>query len=293
MRVTQQTLNQNAIRNMSQNLSRFEKINNQVSTGKLLHRPSDDPNGVSKAMNLKSALAANTQFERNTNEANLLMNETDRHITSMVDVTQRVRELAVQGNSGSLSEHDRSAIATEVEALTEQMRQLANAKVNGHSLFNGQKTDETPFPEKGSYAFDSNGLAPRTFNIGEGISIQSSVLPDELFGPAADNNNLFKTLESISANLKAGTSSDLDAIDAGIERLLTVSAQNGARQNRVEAVENRLLDTNLGLKSMLSKVEDIDYAEAIIKLTSEESVYQASLAASSKIIQPSLMDFLR
>lgn len=278
---------------MGQNLARFEKINNQVSTGKLLHRPSDDPNGVSKAMNLKSALAANTQFERNTSEAKLLMDETDQHIGSMTDVMHRVRELAVQGNNGSLSEYDRTAISAEVEELTEQMRQLANAKVNGKSLFNGQNTGEIPFPEKGSYAFDSTGVTARTVNIGEDINIQSSVLPDDLFGAAADDKNLFKTLQSISANLKAGNSSDLGDIDAGMERLLTAAAGNGARQNRVEAVENRLLDTNLQLKTMLSKVEDIDYAEAIIKLTSEESVYQASLAASSKIIQPSLMDFLR
>lgn len=293
MRVTQQMLNQNSIRNMSQNLSRFEKINNQVSSGKLLHRPSDDPNGVSKAMNLKSTLAANTQFERNSNEAKLWMNETGQNIDSMVDAMQRVRELAVQGNNGTYSELDQTAMAAEIEELTERMRQLANAKVNGQSLFNGQNTGELPFPEKGSVAVDSTDLIAKTFTIGEGIKIQSSVLPDELFGTAADDNNIFKTLQSISTNLKAGTAIDLDKIDAGIDRLLTAGAENGVRQNRVEAVENRLLDSNLEFKSMLSKVEDIDYAEAMIKLTSEESVYQASLAASSKIIQPSLMDFLR
>ncbi|WP_394121075.1 flagellar hook-associated protein FlgL [Planococcus donghaensis] len=293
MRVTQQMLNQNSIRNMSQNLSRFEKINNQVSSGKLLHRPSDDPNGVSKAMNLKSTIAANTQFERNSNEAKLWMNETGQNIDSMVDAMQRVRELAVQGNNGTYSELDQTAMAAEIEELTERMRQLANAKVNGQSLFNGQKTGEMPFPEKGNPAVDSTDLIAKTFTIGDGIKIQSSVLPDELFGTAADDTNIFKTLQSISTELKAGNSIDLDKIDAGIDRLLTVGAENGVRQNRVEAVENRLLDSNLELKSMLSKVEDIDYAEAIIKLTSEESVYQASLAASSKIIQPSLMDFLR
>lgn len=293
MRVTQQMLNQNSIRNMSQNLGRFEKINNQVSSGKLLHRPSDDPNGVSKAMNLKSTLAANTQFERNSNEAKLWMNETGQNIDSMVDAMQRVRELAVQGNNGTYSELDQTAMAAEIEELTERMRQLANAKVNGQSLFNGQKTGEMPFPEKGNFAVDSTDLIAKTFTIGEGIKIQSSVLPDELFGTETDENNIFKTLQSISNNLKAGNSVDLDKIDAGIDRLLTVGAENGVRQNRAEAVENRLLDSNLELKSMLSKVEDIDYAEAIIKLTSEESVYQASLAASSKIIQPSLMDFLR
>lgn len=293
MRVTQQMLNQNSIRNMSQNLGRFEKINNQVASGKLLHRPSDDPNGVSKAMNLKSTLAANTQFERNSNEAKLWMNETGQNIDSMVDTMQRVRELAVQGNNGTYSELDQTAMAAEIEELTERMRQLANAKVGGQSLFNGQKTNELPFPEKGNSAVDSTDLIAKTFTIGDGIKIQSSVLPDELFGTAAGNDNIFDTLQSIATNLKAGNSVDLDKIDAGIDRLLTVGAENGVRQNRVEAVENRLLDSNLELKSMLSKVEDIDYAEAIIKLTSEESVYQASLAASSKIIQPSLMDFLR
>lgn len=293
MRVTQQMLNQNSIRNMSQNLGRFEKMNNQVSSGKLLHRPSDDPNGVSKAMNLKSTLAANAQFERNTDEAKLWMDETGQNIDSMVSAMQRVREFAVQGNSGTYSELDRAAIDAEIGELTEHMRQLANAKVNGKSLFNGQKTNESPFPDKGDFTHDSTGLVAKTFTIGEGINIQSSVLPDQLFGASTDASNIFKTLETISANLKAGTSIDLENIDAGIDRLLSVGAENGARQNRVEAVENRLLDSNLELQSMLSRVEDVDYAEAVIKLKSEESVYQASLAATSKIIQPSLMDFLR
>ncbi len=293
MRVTQQMLNQNAIRNMSQNLSRFEKTNNQVASGKLLHRPSDDPNGVSKAMNLKSTLATNAQFERNTGEAKLWMDETGQNIDSMVNAMQRVREFAVQGNNDTYSEVDRAAIDAEIGELTEHIRQLANAKVNGKSLFNGQKTNQLPFPEKGKFAPDSTGLVAKTFTIGEGINIQSSVLPDQLFGASEDATNLFHTLESIAADLKAGTSIDLEKIDAGIDRLLTVGAENGARQNRMEAVENRLLDSNLQIKSMLSRVEDIDYAEAMIKLKSEESIYQASLAATSKIIQPSLMDFLR
>lgn len=293
MRVTQQMLNQNSIRNMSQNLGRFEKMSNQVSSGKLLHRPSDDPNGVSKAMNLKSTLAANAQFERNTDEAKLWMDETGQNIDSMVSAMQRVREFAVQGNNGTYSELDRAAIDAEIGELTEHMRQLANSKVNGKSLFNGQKTNESPFPQKGDFTYDSTGLVAKTFTIGEGINIQSSVLPDQLFGASTDASNIFKTLETISANLKAGTSIDLENIDAGIDRLLTVGAENGARQNRVEAVENRLLDSNLELQSMLSRVEDVDYAEAVIRLKSEESVYQASLAATSKIIQPSLMDFLR
>jgi flagellar hook-associated protein 3 FlgL len=293
MRVTQQMLHQNSVRHMNQNLSRLEKTNNQVSSGKLLHKPSDDPNGVSKAMNLKSALAANGQYERNTSEATLWLDETDQTINDMVNVMQRVRELAVRGNTDTLSDDDRSAIAIEVEELTEQVRTFANSKVNGNYLFNGQKTKESPYPDKDSYKMDSFDTGAKSFTIADGVVVQVNATADKLFGNATDNTNLFQTLNNLSEGLRSGNTFPLDQIDKGMERLLSTGAEVGARHNRVEAVGNRIKDSNLELQSMLSKIEDVDYAEAITRLKSEESIYQATLAASSKIIQPSLMDFLR
>lgn len=293
MRVTQQMLHQNSVRHMNQNLSRLEKTNNQVSTGKLLHKPSDDPNGVSKAMNLKSALAANAQYERNTNEATLWLDETDQTINDMVNVMQRVRELAVQGSNDTLSDHDKSILATEVDELTEQVRTFANSKVNGNYLFNGQKTKESPYPDKDSYKNDSFDMGVKSFTIADGVVVQANVTADKLFGNATDNTSLFQTLNNLSEGLRSGTPIPLDQIDQGMERLLSTGAEVGARHNRVEAVGNRIKDSNIELQSMLSSIEDVDYAEAITRLKSEESIYQATLAASSKIIQPSLMDFLR
>jgi flagellar hook-associated protein 3 FlgL len=293
MRVTQQMIHQNSLRLMNQNLSRLEKANYQVSSGKQLHRPSDDPNGVSKAMNLKSALAANEQYERNTNEATLWLDETDQTINDMVNVMQRVRELAVKGNTDTLSDHDKSIIATEVEELTEQVRTFANSKVNGNYLFNGQKTKESPFPNKDSYENDPFDTGAKSFTIADGVVVQANVTADKLFGTATDNTSLFQTLNNLADGLRTGNPIPLEQIDKGIERILSTAAEAGAKQNRVEAVANRIEDSNLELKSMLSKIEDIDYAEAITRLKSEESIYQATLAASAKIIQPSLMDFLR
>ena len=293
MRVTQQMLHQNSVRHMNQNLSRLEKTNNQVSTGKLLHRPSDDPNGVSKAMNLKSALAANEQYGRNTNEATLWIDETDQTINDVVNVMQRVRELAVQGSNDTLSDQDKSIIASEVDELTEQIRTFANTKVNGHYIFNGQVTKESPFPAKDSYKTDTFDTGAKSFTIADGVVIQANVTADKLFGTAADNTSLFQTLSKLADGLRSGSAIPLDQIDQGMDRILSTQAEAGAKQNRVEAVANRIKDSNIELQSMLSKIEDVDYAEAITRLKSEESIYQATLAASSKIIQPSLMDFLR
>ena len=265
MRVTQQMLHQNSVRHMNQNLSRFEKTNTQVATGKGIERPSDNPNGVSKAMSMKSTIASNEQYARNTDEAKLWLDETDQTISSMTSVMHRVRELAVHGSTGTTTDSDRKAIASELEELTLQMNQFAEAKVNGQALFGADKN----------------------FSIGDGFTIKANTTSTELLG------DTMAVLENLSAAVKAGSGIDLDAVDAGMERMLGVQAEVGARMNRVEATETRLKDHSFELKTLVSKIEDVDYAEAIIRLKSEESIYQASLSASSKIMQTSLMDFLR
>ncbi|RNF38763.1 flagellar hook-associated protein FlgL [Planococcus salinus] len=289
MRISHQMLHQNSLANMNKSLGRFDKAYNQAVTGKQIQKPSDDPHGAGKAMQLKSAIAANDQYERNTNEANLWLDETDQTVYGMVNVMQRVRELAVQGNNDTLSSEDRTAVAGEVEELTEQLRQFANVKVNGHYLFNGQDTANPPFPDGGTgHGFDTNA---KEFTIAGGMKIPASVTADRLFGSGDDE--LFAALGTLSENIRSGEDVPLEDIDTGIDRLLAVSAEVGVRRNRVEAVSQRIQDSSLQLTSMLSKIEDVDLAEAITKLKSEESVYQASLSASAKIIQPSLMDFLR
>ncbi|MFP3358501.1 flagellar hook-associated protein FlgL [Planococcus sp. SIMBA_143] len=293
MRVTQQMMHQNSVRHMQQNLGRFEKTNLQASSGKMLHKPSDDPQGISKAMSLKSALSASEQFERNAGEAKLWLDETDRSVQSMISVTQRVRELSVHGSNGSLSPEDRQSIASEVEVLSEQLRQFANSKVDGHYLFSGVDTKTEPFPTAGSFEGAEFTAASKTVKLGDGLQLEVGILPEALIGAADDDSNLFRVVRDLADSLKADGEVDLDGIDQAMERLLTVAAENGARQNRVEATENRLLDAKLSLGSALSSIEDVDYAEILIKLKSEESIYQASLSSSAKMLQPSLMDFLR
>lgn len=279
---------------MNQTLSQLNKTFHEVSTGKRLHRPSDDPAGVSRAMSLKSSLAANDQFQRNADSANLWLDETDQTVQQMTNVLQRVRELTVQGSNDILSPQDRTAIAIEVGELREQIRQFANTKVSGNYLFNGQRTNTAPFPDKLVAENNSYDTGAINFTVGEGIVVKGNVSADELFGNEDDESNLFHVLNSLIDGLKLGEKDlPLEQLDQGIDRMLAISTEVGTRKNRVEAAENRLMDSTIHLKTMLSKIEDVDLAEAITRLTSEESVYQASLAATARIVQPSLMDFLR
>ncbi|MDE4085008.1 flagellar hook-associated protein FlgL [Planococcus maritimus] len=293
MRVTQQMMHQNSVNHMQQNLGRFEKTNLQASSGKLLHKPSDDPQAVAKSMSLKTVMSANDQFERNIGDASLWLDENDRSIQAMVDVTQRIRELGVQGGSGTLSPEDRELIFKEVGVLNEQLRQFANSEVDGRYLFGGGDGTVKPFADTVSFEATSANGPLKTAKIGPGMQIEIGILPQTLIGNAEDPSNLFRVVGQLADSIQAGGQVGLDGIDEAMERLLTAAAENGARQNRIEATESRLLDAKLSLGSALSSIEDVDYAEILIKLKSEESIYQASLSSSAKIMQTNLMDFLR
>ncbi|WP_053360844.1 flagellar hook-associated protein FlgL [Bacillus sp. FJAT-27251] len=293
MRITQQMLHQSSVRHMNQNLSRFEKIGQQVSTGKLLASPSDDPVRTGKSMNLKSAIAANQQYTRNIDTASMWLEETDHVMNQTVNILHRVRELAVQGGNDALSGQDRATIAAEVEQLAGQIREFLNTKVNGKYVFNGQKTNQPPYPEADSYKTNSFDTGAVAFSVADGVIIKANVTADVLFGRAEDESNLFQSLEEIAEALREGGAIPLGKLDKGMDRILTAWAETGAVKGRMEAVENRLKDSDYQLRLMLSKVEDVDLAEAITKLKSEEAVYQASLAVTSKMIQSTLVDYLR
>ncbi|WP_273851609.1 flagellar hook-associated protein FlgL [Guptibacillus spartinae] len=291
MRITQQMLSSNTTSQLQQNLSRYEKANEQVSTGKRINRPSDDPIGVQKSLKLASQLADNEQYERNTDYALSWMETTDQALNSISNALQRANELGLQASNGTNSPEDQQTIAKEIEQLRDEIQDIANTKFDGKYIFNGQKTDQPmQVAANGDLTYDNQSMLQRMSS--------SNAIEMNVTGEVFDGNvNLFKTLDQLSAALengdKDGISSTLEQLERGKDQVLNSWTSLGAKQSRVEGMNQRLKEENLSLQTLVSKNDDVDFAEAIMKLKTEESVYQASLAASAKIIQPSLLDFLR
>lgn len=291
MRITQQMLSSNTTSQLQQNLSRYEKANEQVSTGKRINRPSDDPIGVQKSLKLASQLADNEQYERNTDYALSWMETTDQALNSISNALQRANELGLQASNGTNSPEDQQTIAKEIEQLRDEIQDIANTKFDGKYIFNGQKTDQPlQVAANGDLTYDNQSMLQRMSS--------SNAIEMNVTGEVFDGNvNLFKALDQLSAALengdKDGISSTLEQLETGKDQVLNSWTSLGAKQSRVEGMNQRLKEENLSLQTLVSKNDDVDFAEAIMKLKTEESVYQASLAASAKIIQPSLLDFLR
>ncbi len=151
MRITNNILINNMVGYISGNLSRMDKYQSQLATGKKISVPSDDPIVAAKALKLRTDVAEIDQFKRNSNDASSWMSVTENSIGMIVDVMQRARELAVQGANGTLTTSDKDKLKKEVEQLKEQIIHISNSTYAGRYVFSGYTTDSPLMNEDGTY----------------------------------------------------------------------------------------------------------------------------------------------
>ena len=234
------------------------------------------------------------QYLRNITAANRTISAAETALGGAGEVIQRARELAIQGANGSLSPADRVIMAQEVEQLTGQLVALAASKAGDQYLFSGHQTDNAPYasPPAGSaivgpYLGDGGALIAR---IGPGVQVEVNVRADDVFGPA------FAAMAQLHGELVGGLPASpmsINLLDAGQNALLAGRSLLGARQNRLDQTATTFGDALLATERMLSELVDVDLAEAITTLSQREAVYQASLAVNGRILQSSLIDYLR
>jgi flagellar hook-associated protein 3 FlgL len=292
MRVTQGMLATNSLRHLSQSYSNMGKYQDQLATGKKINRPSDDPVVAIKGMYYRTNLTEVEQYKRNLTEAYQWMESSESGIEHATQVIQRVRELVVQGNTGSNSPEDLKAIGVEIGQLKEDLANVANTQVAGRYIFNGTKTDSAPVTiDESGITVDMNTEA---FNVevSNGVKLKVNINPTNVFG-----SELFNTLQSIEDALNSGSIETgdefLSKLDEHFDVMSAERSEIGARYNRLEMIDTRIQDQEIIASRILSENEDADIEKVITDLTIQESIHRASLAVSSKIIQPSLIDFLR
>jgi flagellar hook-associated protein 3 FlgL len=299
MRITEGIISGRNLADLQRANAAVAKASMQVSTGNRLQRPSDDPQGVQKALNLRGDLAATAQYMDTAGASQGWAQATDDALSDINDVLQRAREAVVQGGNGTMSQKDRNDIATQIDQLIGQAKASGNATFDGQYIFAGQKTDTAPYDPDGADAYNGDtGSIVRT--IGPGVSVQLNGSMGSVLGNGSDGKAL-QVLRDIATHLRGGTAADtnalrtadLSAIDASMADVSTARAEAGALSNRLTTATNRLTDLQTSTEKVRSGVEYVDLAEAISTLSSQQAVYQAALQATgSSLSQRTLMDFL-
>ncbi|OHX49767.1 flagellar hook-associated protein FlgL [Cytobacillus oceanisediminis] len=286
MRVTQSMLSNNMLRNLSNSYSRLDKLQDQISTQKKFTKPSDDPVAAMMGMNYRTDLNRIEQYTRNIGEVRNWVDSTDDALDKGVLALQRIRELTLQASNGTLEGDQRKAVAEEVKQLKEHLQNIGDTQVGGKYTFNGNQTNVRP-SESG---FQSGTIELEVFS---GIKIPVNTEGKALFGDMlSEDGDIQKLITALESNDPA-VGDMLENIDKNIDNFLSARAQIGAKQNRVDLMEDRLSQQEVFSTRILSDNEDIDMEKAIIELTTQESIHRAALSVGARIIQPTLTDFLR
>jgi flagellar hook-associated protein 3 FlgL len=296
MRVTQHTIATNSLANLQTNLGRVSQLQEQMTSGRVINRPSDSPTGTVSALGLRGEIRTTEQYSRNANDAVSWLGTQDTTLTSINDVLQRVRVLTLQGsNDGALGPAAREALATEVKSLRETTRGLANTTFLGRPIFGGTTSFTQAFvvdpTQKIVYQGDGGEVVRR---IGADATVRVDTDGQAVFGP--NGSSVFDVLDKLADDLVSNPGAlagDLGALDDATLRVRTALTEVGSRFNRAEAARQAADDRVLTLRATLSGVEDIDLPHTIMDLQMQQMAYQTALGATAKALQPSLMDFLR
>lgn len=437
MRITNNMMISNMINNLQTNIRRLDKTQLQYNTGKRIHKPSDDPVGITRSLKIKADINELKQYKKNVEDAMSWLENTEQAVVSNHEALKRLRDLMVQGANGVLTTEEMIKVRNEVVEIKNQVINLANTTYSGDYIFSGKKTDKKLLDSDGNYnvkvmQFLESSIVDHRINyevgVGEyipintvgitlfevadltmsvelpeahdeskeidflgakvsltGVSTDLNVPPDPVAPinykleikiddsvtitnlingeldtdgnfdaeatkaaiydeisksfdgltleqkeawnklliqkniPADINNLTFGTyenngkavgivakpqkaglinlIEEIEKNLIDGKHEEisdlLGSIDRFLDQSLVVRGEIGAKVNRTELIQNRIEDDIINLRALQSKLEDADLAETAIQLMNEENVYRASLSVGARIIQPTLLDFLR
>ena len=292
-RVTQNMMTQRSLTGMQTSLARLAKLQEQLSTGRVLNRPSDSPTDTTSAMRIRSSISDVKQYGRNAQDGNGWLSTADAALTAANDQVLRARDLALQGaNDAGSGPTAREALAVEVDQIRAGLVNTANSNYLGRPVFGGVTAGPAAYDATGAYV-GMPGVVNRT--VGDGTTVRVDVDGPGAFGPAG--SSVFDHLATLSTALRAGNQAAIRAalgdLEADRDRITTTQADVGSRQNRVEIAAQAAADGELRLQSSLSSVENADLPRTIVDLQMQQVAYQASLGATAKVIQPSLLDFLR
>ena len=272
----------------------------QISTGKRVLTPSEDPTAAIRILDLNQVIKTTDQYQRNADFAETRLAFEESLLTEVGDVLQRVRELSVQANNDIYSAQDRQAMASEVRLNIDALVQIANSKdASGEYLFSGFNTNTIPFTDDGSGGFTYAGdQGQRNLQIGAKRQVAVGDSGFDVFMKVDDGvggkSDMFSVLYDFAVDLEANAPSatTLDRLDSALGEVLNTRTSIGARMNTIDGQRNTNASFNLVLQANKSSLEDLDYAGAVSQFEQQLLALQASQQSFVRIKSLSLFNYL-
>ncbi|SHE70597.1 flagellar hook-associated protein 3 FlgL [Desulfofundulus australicus DSM 11792] len=319
MRITHMLVARRTQNYIQEAMQRLARTQEQMSTGRRVLRLSDDPPALSQLLNVRAAVERNQQYARNITDGLSYLDGADTALGTAGELIQKALEYAIQGANGTLEKNDMAAIGEQIDKMIDELVDIANTTVGGKYIFAGTKNDRPPFKREVDNGVDKIYYQGNLERVSREILDQANypidvpavTLVDNnsntlggVFGEVQSSNNgyevvggVFQILLALRNSLKAadasGVNDSIGALNTQLDHLLRYRVQVGARTSHFESVRSQLQDQEVRLTQVLSNLEDADVARVAVDLSRQQLAYQAALAAGAKILETSLLDYLR
>lgn len=322
-RITSNILTTNYLRNMKKNLNNMKTLQNQLASGKTIQKASENPYTASRSMQINTEISYNKQYNENIKDISNWLDTTDTALSQMGNVFGRVETLLVNAGNGAYGQDERIAIQDEVKEKVNELSQILNTSFDGSYIFGGTKTGSKPttvvngvlqYADKDGNGIGNNGTEAITdtnvqnqigsklqVDISQGVSTsynKTAVNVLEFTDKSGTSINVSDLLNNIIKDLGAsGTTSNLTTthlkdIQSVTANLLQQRSEVGSFQNRMESAQSSNETQSYNMTDILSKTEDIDFADTTMNYSIMQTVYTASLQTSAKILPMTILSYL-
>ncbi|MBB1196429.1 flagellar hook-associated protein FlgL [Curtobacterium flaccumfaciens] len=290
-RVTTQMSMAAASARLQAGAARVAELTDQATTLRAIQKPSDDPVGTASSLQVRKEQAAAAQYSRNANDAAAWLATTDSALSSVYSVLNSVRDLTVQAaNSGTMSDTNRDAFVTQFRSLKADLEARANTTYGTRSVFAGSSTAAAAYDPATGWAAAGTDVSRR---IGDGTTVRVDTAGTAVFGSGDDS--VFAVIDSIVNDLQNGVNVNarINDVDGALGTVRGAQADVGIRHAAALTAQDSLKSATVSLESRRADIEDVDLAKAVLDLQVQQTNYQAALAVTAKVLQPTLMDYLR
>ena len=275
-------------------------IQEQVSTGKRILVPSDDPAAYSSASKLGNTEAALNQYSRNIGVAKSRLSEEDTALSSAATIVTRLNELSVQGANGTNDQASRNAIAAEMNQLSQQVVSLGNTvDANGDYLFAGFKGNTAPFVASGDNVTYVGDTGRKEVTLAPGVTTPTSSNGLEIFRNVGKSGgqslSIFQVIKNATTQLASGnlSSESLHQMSSALDHISTYQSICGSRLQKVDTTDQNSQDMLVRVKADKSTVEDADLAQLASQLQQKTLTLNAAQSVFARVSQLSLLNYLK
>ena len=313
MRITSNMQNQNIMNTMMNNQTILANLQNQLASGNKVNSASDKPSAVPAIMDSNTVLKKIVTYEDNITYLNGETEVTESTLGQITDIIQRLKTLNMEAANGTNSTEQLKLINDEIKQLKEQIVSMGNTKYQGSYIFAGNKTGTQPFVinDDGSISYNGtpkDGAYKREYAIADGVTVSINIAGDAAFGystlkeagppPVYEGEGLLHTVNTLTNLLDAdepdydAIRSQLDGLDAAQNTILAARTEMGGVQSRLNMTNEQHENSKITYKTIQSNLQEVDVAQVVTELSTQQVALQASLYVGSQIMRISLLDYM-